>query len=61
MITTQKELRDSFWAEHPNNTRIAGKTQNYYPTDVRIAWCDFVEAMARDKQITKSLAERATL
>lgn len=74
MITTQKDLRAAFWEAHPQYKRgvkFAGmangrklyveKTQNEYPTDVRVAWCDFVDNMRRNGQISEALAGRATL
>lgn len=61
MITTQKELRKAFWEKHPDLKRQGNKTQNEYPTDTRVAWCDYVESMRRDGQINNQLAERATL
>lgn len=61
MITTQKQLRAEFWRYYPELKRIPGKTQNEYPTDVRVAWCDFVERMYRSGQISEALADRATL
>lgn len=36
-------------------------TQNEYSVDIRMAWCDFVDAMYQNDQISKGLAERATL
>jgi len=61
MITTQEQLRKEFWHYYPELKRIPGKTQNEYTTDVRVAWCDFVERMYRAGQISEKLAERATL
>lgn len=74
MITTQKELRAAFWEAHPQFNRAIPcsltrngrvfripKSQNEYPTDVRVAWCDFVEYMNRGGQISEALAQRATL
>jgi hypothetical protein len=61
MITTQEQLRNEFWHYCPELKRIPGKTQNEYTTDVRVAWCDFVERMYRAGQISEKLAERATL
>ena len=60
-ITTQSSLRNAFWEEHPNISRHPGWTQNQYPTDVRMLWCDYIEAMRRNKQISDALANRATL
>lgn len=63
MIMTQKDLRDAFWQDHPHllPQYQPKKRQNDYPADTRMAWCDFVEAMARSENITQSLAQRATL
>jgi len=62
MITTQKELRKAFWEQSP--CRLDYKVsyrQNDYSAAVRCDWCDFVEAMRRDGQISEALAFRATL
>ena len=74
MITTQKQLRNAFWQAHPQFKRgvkrigtkdgraiYAAKTQNDYVTDIRCAWVDFTDHMARCGEITQELAERATL
>jgi hypothetical protein len=60
-ITTQKELRAQFWADHQHLTRKPGKTQNDYPADVRMAWVDYVDHMQRSGMISDKLADRATL
>lgn len=65
MITTQKELRKLFWQEHEGLPRkkitdYAG-TGKMYPTDTRVAWCDWLDAMQKNNQISQELAERATL
>ena len=66
-ITTQKALRAAFWDAHPSfdhQARAAGirsKSQNHHCATVRLTWCDFVDMMARDGQISESLAQRATL
>ena len=67
MITTQKELRKAFWEAHPSfdhQAREAGirsKSQNHHCATVRLTWCDFVDMMVRDGQISEALAQRATL
>lgn len=67
LVTTQKELRAVFWANLPDHltggdrVRVTGKTQNQYPTDTRMAWCDFVEYMRISGQISAALANRVTL
>ena len=61
MITTQRELRNRFWDANPELKRKPGATQNDYPTDTRVAWCDFVDHMQSEGQIPETLAQRATL
>jgi hypothetical protein len=60
-ITTQKALREAFWRDYPRLPRVPGRTQNDYPADIRIAWCGFVDNMARSGTISEALAQRATL
>lgn len=61
-ITTQKELRKVFWAESGLREFYRCRlTQNQYPTDVRVTWCDFVEACRNNGAISEELAYRATL
>lgn len=43
------------------SSKVRPATQNEYPTDTRVAWCDFVDHMERDRQISEALASRATL
>jgi len=59
--TTQQQLRAAFWESHPQFTRKPGKTQNDYPADVRQAWVEWVDFLAKDTQISEGLAQRATL
>lgn len=63
MITTQKELRDEFWLQHPQFILHfrAKKKQNDYITDIRVAWVDFVDHMRACGQISEKLTEKATL
>lgn len=61
MITTQQELRTAFWQSHPRLVYRPGKTQNDYPADTRMDWCDYIDHMHRDGQIDTSLASRAVL
>lgn len=61
MITTQKQLRDMFWEQHPQFKRIPGKTQNDYQTDVRIRWCEWINNLYLSDRISKALVERSTL
>ena len=63
LYTSQDQLRRSFWLARPDlrPQYRSAKRQNDYPTDTRMAWCDYVEAMARDGAISDDLAARATL
>ena len=61
MITTQKALRNEFWYQHPQHKRVSGWTQNDYKTDVRVAWCEWIDDMYQSDQISKGLVERAAL
>jgi hypothetical protein len=64
-MKTVSEIRRAFWEAHPTMPRkkIAGHagTGKMYPTDTRCAFVDFVDHLARDGQITDSLANRVTL
>lgn len=64
-ITTQRELRRSFWDAHPvaDRKRIADYSGNgkMYRTDTRCAWCDYIDMLSRSGHISQELAQRATL
>lgn len=62
-MKTQTEVRDSFWDSFPEfqSERRKGKRQNEYRTDIRVAFCDYVESLARSGQISGGLAHRVTL
>ena len=59
--TTESAVRAAFWRAHPHLTRVKGQRQNRYPADVRAAWVDFVDHLARSGAISESLAQRVTL
>jgi hypothetical protein len=59
--TSQRAVRAVFWFRHPEFSRRRGFSQNDYPTDVRCAFVDFVEALARAGEITENMAQRVTL
>lgn len=64
-ITNQKNLRQQFWAQHPNLPRkkitdYAGKGE-MYQTDTRVAFTDWLDYQARSGAISQELADRATL
>ncbi len=60
-ISTLTELRAAFWEAHPFFKRRGRTKQNDYPINIRMAWCDFVEHIRRNGDISERLAERATL
>jgi hypothetical protein len=59
-IITQKEIRNQFWSRNSYLKHGAWK-QNQYSTDVRVAFCSFVEYLHRNGEISDALAQRATL
>jgi hypothetical protein len=58
--TTQAQVRAAFWRSHPHLERKPGD-QNKQVTDTRVAFVDFVDALARMGAISESLAGRVTL
>jgi hypothetical protein len=70
MYTNQKQLRALFWATFPDlprrryrySWRQSDKTAELvYPTDTRVTWCDWLDELERDGDISPALAARATL
>ena len=62
-MTTQREVRKAFWDtfnKRPASYR-PGRTQNQYSADIRVAFVDYVDNLARSGQITEALAQRITL
>jgi len=62
-MKTQKEVRAAFWLQHPQfkNEFRTRKRQNDYTTDVRLTFCDFVESLRRNEEISSTLAKNVTL
>jgi len=62
-MKTTKKVRLSFWEAHPEFSDDYRKTyrQNQYKTDIRIAFCDFVENLRENGVISENLAQRVTL
>jgi len=62
-IETEEELRDYFWLEHPEFTRMECEhdTQNNYKADVRQAWCFFLDGCERSKIISMELSKISVL
>jgi hypothetical protein len=65
MITTQKQIRKLFWLEFPNIDRR--KITSYdgkgkmYKTDTRVLFCDFVQALHANGQISDNMVQKVTL
>ena len=64
-ITTQKELRAEFWQTFPRLYRKQIKdyagTGKMYCTDTRCTWCDWLDSLNKNGEISGGLANRATL
>lgn len=62
-LTTEEEVRSSFWQTYPEyypEYRLH-YSQNHYRTDIRVAFCDFVDGLQKDGVITEELADNVTL
>ena len=65
--TTQKQVREAFWADHTSfdhQARAAGirsKRQNAHCATVRCAFVDYVDMLSCDGIISEALAARVTL
>ena len=58
-ITTQRAIRAAFWQENPDVTRRPGSQTNQ-PADTCMAFCDWLDYLARSGRISESLAQLAT-
>ena len=64
MFTTQTQVRDAFWnvfCVEGKPREYRGKSQNQLPADVRCAFVDFVDDLARSGTISEELAQLVTL
>lgn len=64
--TNQAAIRRAFWEgfqDVPCRKGPRGRilSQNEQPADTRMAFCDFVDQLAREGSISESLAQRVTL
>ena len=59
--TEEQEVRNAFWEAHPEYKEIEGQSQNSYNATVRTAWCDYVDMLEKDGQISEDLASEVTL
>lgn len=57
--TNQKQIRAAFWEAHPEASRKRGRDGDYL-TDTRVAFCDYVESLSRNGEISEALAQRVT-
>ena len=63
--TTQAQVRRAFWVFYPEADRE--KITDYsgrgkmYKTDTRVMFCDFVDMLRQDGQISQELAQNVTL
>jgi hypothetical protein len=67
-MTTQKQVRAAFWEAHRGLPGITPRRITHYSgngkmhnTDTRCAFCDYVDALSKDGQISQELAQRVTL
>lgn len=64
-ITTQRQLRSLFWKTFPHLSRR--KIPDYsgngtmHCTDVRVTWCDWIDSLSKNGDISPTLADRACL
>ena len=61
--TTQAQVRAAFWQgnEHLRKYCRKGARQNDYNATLRSEFVEFIDMLARDGQISESLAQRVTL
>lgn len=66
--TTQAQVRAAFWRDHADVPGITRKKiRNYsgngtmHNTDTRCAFCNYVDMLSRDGDISEALARRVTL
>ena len=66
-FTTQAQVRAAFWEAHPRFEQqarafgVRSKGQNAQGTDCRCAFVDFVDGLARNGEISESIASKVTL
>jgi hypothetical protein len=67
-MTTQKQIRARFWRDHKGIAGISRKQITDYSgdgkmhnTDTRTAFVDWIDALAKNGEISEQLADKATL
>jgi hypothetical protein len=68
MYTTQQQVRAAFWEAHRGVSGITPRRITNYAgngkmhnTDTRCAFCDYVDALSKNGEISQKLAQRVTL
>ncbi len=56
----RKDFHDTFGITPRRIPNYSGNGK-MHNTDTRCAWCDYIDAMSKDNQISQELAQRATL
>lgn len=57
----EEEVREAFWREFPHFEAVGNGRQNEQPADTRMAFCDWIDSLARDGLISEDLAQDVTL
>jgi hypothetical protein len=63
-MTSQSQVRAAFWRmsyQTRKPRRFAGLSQNDLPTDLRVMFVDYVDALQKAGHISERLAYRVTL
>lgn len=59
---TNREVRETFFArcsEYEEGQRLAGRRVTQ--TDIRTMWCEYIDMLCKDGQITEEQAQNLTL
>lgn len=62
-ITSQKTIREEFWATHTEFSSQYNKTKRIkdYSEDIQSAWIMYIDSLEQQGFITEKLANRVTL
>ncbi len=60
-MTTNKEVKKSFWKEHPHLKKYYQKDKTEFNTDVRSAFADYVAKLKGENIISHDLYMTASL
>lgn len=59
--TTQAQIRAAFREQNPSLDFSRYSKEIRYHAETRITFCEFIESLARNNEISDALAHRATL